>query len=222
MRGRTRIRQPRECAPRHRNLSSRARACGREQSPLDWAATKHHLGGALVLLGERDKDSGPLREAVEAYLGAIEEWTRDRAPLDWAKAQHNLGNALQLLGEQECDPERLRQAAEAYRARSRNAPAKPRHLNGAGRTTVLATHLLFWGLREARANAFWRPSMPIERLSTALTGSTRRSIGRSPKTILARRLRLSARVRPAPGLLHQAVAAYRAALEEAGPRPCAL
>ena len=86
---------------------------GREQSPLDWAATKHHLGGALVLLGERDKDSGPLREAVEAYLGAIEEWTRDRAPLDWAKAQHKRGNALQLLGRTECDPEWLRQAAEA-------------------------------------------------------------------------------------------------------------
>ena len=34
---------------------------GREQSPLDWATTKHHLGNALLLLGERDKDSGMLQ-----------------------------------------------------------------------------------------------------------------------------------------------------------------
>lgn len=89
---------------------------GREQSPHDWATTKHHLGNALLLLGERDKDAGMLQELVEAFLAALEEWTRDRAPREWAKAQNNLGHALQLLGEQEDDKERLRQAAEADRA----------------------------------------------------------------------------------------------------------
>src|SRR5450631_1962191 len=53
---------------------------GRENSPLDWATTKHHLGGALLLLGESDEDTGPLREAVDVYLAAIEEWTLERAP----------------------------------------------------------------------------------------------------------------------------------------------
>jgi hypothetical protein len=58
---------------------------GREQSPLDWATTKHHLGDALLLLGKGDKETAPLREAVEAYLAALEEWTRDRAPLGWRR-----------------------------------------------------------------------------------------------------------------------------------------
>ena len=67
-------------------------------------------------LANATRTPGCCRESVEAYLAALEEWTRARAPREWAKAQNNLGHALQLLGEQEDDKERLRQAAEAYRA----------------------------------------------------------------------------------------------------------
>jgi hypothetical protein len=43
------------------------------------------------VLGERNNDPERLWEAIEAYLAALEEWTRDRAPADWAKAQNDLG-----------------------------------------------------------------------------------------------------------------------------------
>jgi hypothetical protein len=88
---------------------------GRENLPLEWAATQHHLGD------ESEKDTAALQEAVEVYLAALEEWTVERAPADWIKTQIHRGNALQLLGEQESDPERLRQAAEALSGGSRGA-----------------------------------------------------------------------------------------------------
>jgi hypothetical protein len=55
--------------------------------PLDsgkTAAAQNNLGTALRVLGERERGTGRLEEAVAAYRGALEEYTRDRVPLDWA------------------------------------------------------------------------------------------------------------------------------------------
>ena len=57
-----------------------------------------------------------LEEAVAAYRGALEEYTRDRVPLDWAMTQNNLGNALLNLGAREPGTARLEEAVAAYRA----------------------------------------------------------------------------------------------------------
>ena len=48
----------------------------------------------LLLLGEREGDTGRLEEAVAAFRAALEERTRERVPLDWAATQNNLGVAL--------------------------------------------------------------------------------------------------------------------------------
>ena len=45
-------------------------------------------------LGERESGTARLEEAVAAYRAALEERTRERVPLDWATTQNNLGNAL--------------------------------------------------------------------------------------------------------------------------------
>jgi tetratricopeptide (TPR) repeat protein len=55
----------------------------REQSPDKWAATKHCLGQALFMLGARHNEPDRLGAAIDAYLAALEEWTRDRSPSDW-------------------------------------------------------------------------------------------------------------------------------------------
>lgn len=74
------------------------------------------LGNALARLGERENGTARLKEAVEAYWAALEEWTRERVPLDWAMTQHNLGTALRALGERESGTARLEDAVAAYRA----------------------------------------------------------------------------------------------------------
>ena len=88
----------------------------RDQVPLDWAMTQNDLGNALAVLGDRESGTTRLEEAVAAYRAALEERTRDRVPLDWAMTQNNLGNALTMLGEREGGTARLEEAVAAYRA----------------------------------------------------------------------------------------------------------
>ena len=85
--------------------------------------TQNNLATALAALGERERGTALLMEAVEAYRAALEERTRERVPLDWAMTQNNLGNALQLLGARESGTARLEEAVAAYRA-ALDEPAK--------------------------------------------------------------------------------------------------
>jgi hypothetical protein len=52
--------------------------------PLEWAMTQNNLGLALWRLGERERGTDRLEEAVLAYREALKEFTRERLPLDWA------------------------------------------------------------------------------------------------------------------------------------------
>jgi tetratricopeptide (TPR) repeat protein len=191
---------------------------GREQSPLDWAETKLNLGDALLLLGESNKDSKPLREAVEAYLAALEEWTLDRAPLDWAKAQNHLGNALQRLGEQENDPERLRQAAEAYRAALAECTKENAPFERAQACNRLGDILAVLGVEEGDGE---RLKEAVKAYREALDGvdrklapldwaMTQNNLGKALEALGESETGTGT----GTGLLHQAVAAYQAALEE--------
>jgi tetratricopeptide (TPR) repeat protein len=78
--------------------------------------TQMNLGAALETLGERERATARLEEAVEAYRAALEERTRDRVPLDWALTQMNLGNALWKLGECDSGTARLEEAVVAWNA----------------------------------------------------------------------------------------------------------
>lgn len=187
---------------------------GREQSPHNWAATKHHLGNALLLLGERDKDPGMLQESVEAYLAALEEWTRERAPREWAKAQNNLGHALQLLGEQQDDKERLRQAAEAYRAALAAGSRDAAPFDWGRAYNRLGDTLAVLGVDEDDSE---RLKEAIEAYREALNGVDRELAPLDwarTQNNLGKALEALGESEPGTGLLRQAVAAYREALEE--------
>ena len=67
----------------------------RERLPHDWATMQNNLGTALWTLGERERGTARLEEAVAAYRAALEEWTRERVPLRWATTQNNLGSVLE-------------------------------------------------------------------------------------------------------------------------------
>ncbi len=88
----------------------------RERMPLEWAATQHSLGLALVILGERETGTKRLKEAVATLQGALEERTRKRVPLGWARTLDKLGYALLRLGERESGTSHLEQAIAAYRS----------------------------------------------------------------------------------------------------------
>ncbi|MCO5056962.1 MAG: tetratricopeptide repeat protein [Rhizobiaceae bacterium] len=80
------------------------------------AATQNNLGNALRRLGERERDTTHLEEAVVAYRAALLEFTRERVPLRWGHTQNNLGVVLATLGLRNSDRVRLEEAIDAYRA----------------------------------------------------------------------------------------------------------
>ena len=71
----------------------------RARVPLDWARAQNNLGAALTALGERERGTARLEQAVVAFTEALKEHTRERVPHDWAATQNNLGRAIQLLRE---------------------------------------------------------------------------------------------------------------------------
>ena len=73
----------------------------RARVPLDWAGTQSNLGAALTTLGERERGTERLEQAVTAYTEALKERTCERVPLDWAGTQSKLGAALTILGKRE-------------------------------------------------------------------------------------------------------------------------
>ena len=71
--------------------------------PLQWATTQNNLGTALWRLGERERGTARLNEAVAAYREALKERTRERVPLQWAMSTGNQGVATMLLAERKKD-----------------------------------------------------------------------------------------------------------------------
>lgn len=88
----------------------------RSESPDDWATTQAALGVALTALGQRERDTARLEDAVAVYRLCLEVWTRSNAPQEWANVQSNLGDTLQRLGERSRETHLLEQAVSAYRA----------------------------------------------------------------------------------------------------------
>jgi tetratricopeptide (TPR) repeat protein len=65
-------------------------------------------------LGELERSTTRLTEAVGVLHEALLEATRERAPLLWATIQDNLGNALVAIGDEERDTSRLQEAVAAF------------------------------------------------------------------------------------------------------------
>ena len=187
----------------------------RERVPLDWATTQNNLGNALRALGERESGTARLEEAVAAYRAALEEQTRERVPLDWAATQNNLGTAL-------CDARRAGERDGAARGGGGGLP------RGAGGTDARAGAARLGDdaeqsrqrARDARragerdGAARRRRSRPIARRWRSGRASGFRSTGRRRRTISATRSRALGERESGTARLEEAVAAYRAALEE--------
>jgi hypothetical protein len=64
--------------------------------PLDWAATQHGLGIALLALGVRESGAERLEEAVRAFRDALTV-PGESKPDQGAEIRWNLSAALHLL-----------------------------------------------------------------------------------------------------------------------------
>ena len=69
----------------------------RARTPLQWALTQTNLGNALAILGDREKGTARLEEAVAAYQAALEEVTQERVPRFYELTQRNLATAFAEL-----------------------------------------------------------------------------------------------------------------------------
>ena len=177
--------------------------------------TQNNLGIALLTLGERESGTARLEEAVAAYRAALEELTRERVPLDWARTQNNLGDALSRLGERESGTARLEEAVAAYRAALEELTRERVPLDWATTQNNLGNALANArraGERDGAARGGGRGLSRGAGGIDARTGSARLG-GDADKS---RRLRSSALGERESGTarLEEAVAAYRAALEE--------
>jgi hypothetical protein len=84
--------------------------------PLDWAFTKTNLGAALVMLGEREKGTPRLAEAITALHDALQERTREDTPFLWAQTQEKLALAHFALSGKSDEPTHRSDALNAIDA----------------------------------------------------------------------------------------------------------
>jgi tetratricopeptide (TPR) repeat protein len=92
-----------------------------ESEQKERAAVQNNLGNVLLRLGERNKSTKDLDDAVKAYEAALKVRTRDQAPQDWAITKINLASTFSRLGRLELETgtgngvERSNQAVSIYR-----------------------------------------------------------------------------------------------------------
>ena len=172
------------------------------------------FGNALQVLGERERGTERLEQAVDAYRAALEEYTRERVPLNWAGTQNNLGTALGALGKRESGTERLEQAVDAFRAALEERTRERVPLNWAGTQNNLGTALGALGERESGTE---RLEQAVDAFRAALEERTRERV---PLNWAATQNNLGAALgalgerENGTERLEQAVDAFRAALEE--------
>jgi tetratricopeptide (TPR) repeat protein len=180
-------------------------------------AAENDLGIALGELGERERGTVRLEEAVVAYRAALEEWTRERVPLEWAMAQMNLGTALTALGERERGTARLEDAVAAYRAALEERTHDRAPLDWAMTQNNLGNALRRLGERESGTA---RLEEAVAAYRAALSERTRERVSLDWATTqmnLGNALRAPGETESGTVRFDETVQAYRAPLEEKPP-----
>jgi hypothetical protein len=121
------------------------------------------LGVALEELGERERETEKLKQAVSAFHKALNERTRARAPLDWAMTQTNLGNALLRLGERSAERHGSSVRSGPTEQRSMNIRARRLRLNGQQRRTISARRSRRLAGARAGLRSSRKQSLPLKR-----------------------------------------------------------
>jgi tetratricopeptide (TPR) repeat protein len=178
------------------------------------AAIQYNLGNALRKLGERERSTTRLEEAVLACRAALQEYTYERAPVEWAAAQNNLGAALRALGEREGGTAHLEQAVLAHRTSLQEYTRERSPFDWAMTQNNLALALESLG---ARDGIMARLEEAVVAYRAALQELTREETPvqwAMTQTNLGVALRALGERQGGTAFFQAAAAAYRAALEE--------
>jgi tetratricopeptide (TPR) repeat protein len=223
-----------------RGLSRGLKEYTRERVPLQWAGTQMNLGGALRMLGQRESGTGKLEEAVAAYRGlsrgAKGIYARAcAAPMggDADESRRCASNARGVRAGRRALRRRrgLSRRAGGMDARARSAPMgddadESRHALerlGSGRAGRASWEEAVATYRAAleeytpeRVPLDWRRCRTISAMRLQRSGARERdgeAHGATMQNNLGNAFRLGER-ESGTGKLTEAVAAYRAALEE--------
>ena len=187
----------------------------RERVPLDWATTQNNLGAALQTLGERESGTARLEEAVAAYRAALEE-------MDARAGAARLGDDAEQPRQRARDARRAGErdgaAGGGGRGLSRGAGGKDARSGAArlGDDAEQPRHRArdAWASGRAGRRGWRRRSRPIARRWRNGRAIGCRSTGRRRRTTSALALATLGERESGTARLEEAVAAYRAALEE--------
>ena len=172
------------------------------------------LGIAFHTLGGRESTTDRLKQSVQAYCAALDEYNRDRMPLEWAMTQNNLGNVLTTLGARESGTALLDQAIKAYRAALQVHTRERVPLEWAMTQNNLGNVLMRLSARE-RGTALL--DQAVEAYRAALQVRTRERVPLEwamTQNNLGSALGALSAWESGTELLDQAIEAFRAALEE--------
>ena len=122
--------------PERRHREDRRPARRRCSRVARRASLQTAFGVALATLGERERGTARLEQAVAAFTEALKEGTRERVPLDWATTPNNLGATLAILGERSVGQRVLSRPWPPIPRRSRRAPASGSPSTGLRRSTT--------------------------------------------------------------------------------------
>jgi tetratricopeptide (TPR) repeat protein len=78
-----------------------------------WAAGNENLAKTLTRIGEQEKSTEKLSEAVAAYKNALTEFSKARSPSHWASIHLELSYILWIIGERTHDTKPLRESVVA-------------------------------------------------------------------------------------------------------------
>lgn len=186
----------------------------RTQRPHDWATTQHHLGQALGALGQRQRGTWHLQQAIAALQAALSVRSRDHTPLDWAATQNSLGNTLGVLAQRCADTEKLEQAVAALHCALEVRSREDTPLDWAVTQNNLAAALLALGQRKQDKTLLKQATDAYKQVLTVWTRARVPQDWATTMHNLGTALRLLGEHRKGPRTLEQAVAAYKSALSE--------
>lgn len=182
--------------------------------PGDWAATQHHLGNALGILGQRRRGTRMLEKAIKAFECALSERCRERAPLEWAATQNSLGNTLGILAQRHADTEMLEKSVEAFQSALEERTREQSPHDWAMTQNNLGTALLALGQRKKDKTILRQASDAYKNVLPVWTRERVPLEWATTMNNLGTALRMLGEYRKGPRTLEQAVAACRSALAE--------
>ncbi len=88
----------------------------------EWGALNRALGLTLQALADQTDDADALEEAIDAFHGATEVFTRELSPRDWSQLQNRLGIAYYRLDLRTGDPHLLKRSLNHYQSALQEVP----------------------------------------------------------------------------------------------------